>query len=522
MSASTDRKNRKAAIEAGTDKKTLAAQEEAKKKAKSKRKWTLGTILIVLLIVFTILMNSTLLYTGTKALQVGNKSFSPAELTYNYANQYYNWVNSYGSYASMFGLDTQYGINGLDTQECTMAEDGTWKDYFMDQSKNALKQIVALNNYAEENGIKLSDDEKAEIRAEYDELSATAKEYGYANANKFLSANYGKGVNFKTAEKMQQLNSIASKAYDALSDSFEFSDEELETKYKDNADNYDTFTYASYLVNAEKVDVESENGETSSEVTEETLAAAKSQADAIVEAYKAGEGSDYIAKLDAAITEAGLDDASIANNDYPGSNVSSNYAEWVKDGARKAGDIEAIENSAGTGYYVVVFNNRGNNDYNTVQVRHILIKAEADENGAFTDEAKAAAKAKAEEILAEWKSGEATEESFAALAEENSEDTGSNNNGGLYDSIRKGQTVEEFNNFCFNENHKPGDTAIVYGDNGSYAGYHIMYYVGEGENCRKALARADLASEKLETWLEENAETLEVTEKFFYKFAGKV
>ena len=38
MSASTERKNRIAAREAGTDKKTLAAQEEEKKKAKEKRK----------------------------------------------------------------------------------------------------------------------------------------------------------------------------------------------------------------------------------------------------------------------------------------------------------------------------------------------------------------------------------------------------------------------------------------------------------------------------------------------------
>ena len=37
MSASTEKKNRQAARAAGTDKKTLAAQEEAKKRAKSRR-----------------------------------------------------------------------------------------------------------------------------------------------------------------------------------------------------------------------------------------------------------------------------------------------------------------------------------------------------------------------------------------------------------------------------------------------------------------------------------------------------
>ena len=52
MSASTERKNRIAAREAGTDKKMLAQQEAEKKAAKSKRQWTVGTILVVLLLVF--------------------------------------------------------------------------------------------------------------------------------------------------------------------------------------------------------------------------------------------------------------------------------------------------------------------------------------------------------------------------------------------------------------------------------------------------------------------------------------
>ena len=522
MSASTERKLRKAAIEAGTDKKTLAAKEEAKKKAKSKRNWTIGTILIVLLLVFTLLMNSNLLYTATTAVQVGDRSFSPAELTYNYATQYYNWTSSYGSYASMFGLDTSYGLNGLDSQECTMAEDGTWKDYFMEQAESTLQQIVALAGYADENGIELTEADEAEIQADVDELETSAKEYGYANASKFLSANYGKGVTTKTAVKMDGLNRLASNAYNALSESFEFTDEELEARYADNADDYDTFSYIYYAVAADKIVTDGEDGESTEEVTEETMAEAKAKADSVAEAFKAAEGDDYAARLDAAIAEAGLEGSGNTNTDTSGSYVSSNYSDWIKDSSRKAGDIEVIENTSANGYNVVVFTDRGDNNYNTVQVRHILIKAEADENGEFTDEAKATAKAKAEDILAQWKAGEATEESFAALAEEYSEDAGSNTNGGLYDSIQRGQTVEEFNNFCFNENHKAGDTGIVYGDNGSYAGYHIMYFVGEGENCRKALARADLESEAIEAWLEENSELQTVIEKFFFKFAGKV
>ena len=98
---------------------------------------------------------------------------------------------------------------------------------------------------------------------------------------------------------------------------------------------------------------------------------------------------------------------------------------------------------------MVVYLSRDDNHYNTVNVRHILVNAEADADGNYTDEAKAAAKARAEEILAEFEAGDKTEDSFAALAEQYSEDPGSNTNGGLYENVAKGQMVQEFNDFCF-------------------------------------------------------------------------
>ena len=177
------------------------------------------------------------------------------------------------------------------------------------------------------------------------------------------------------------------------------------------------------------------------------------------------------------------------------------------DSARKAGDATATADSTGSGYYVVVFLSRDNNDYNMAQVRHILVKAVADENGEYTDEAKA------EDILAEFEAGDKTEESFAALAEEYSEDTGSNTNGGLYDSVTKGQMVEEFDKFCF-EGHKSGDTAIVYGESGSYAGYHVMYYVGEGENYADYIART------VDQWLSELVAGYTPVEGFGMRFVG--
>lgn len=128
-------------------------------------------------------------------------------------------------------------------------------------------------------------------------------------------------------------------------------------------------------------------------------------------------------------------------------------------------------------------------DLPNVNVRHILIEPEstdeeaADEDSSTVEDsaseeaseeaAWAAAEEKAQEILAEWEAGEATEDSFAELAETYSADTGSNTNGGLYEDVYPGQMVTEFNDWCFDADRQAGDTAIV---KTSY-GYHIMYFV---------------------------------------------
>ena len=73
-----------------------------------------------------------------------------------------------------------------------------------------------------------------------------------------------------------------------------------------------------------------------------------------------------------------------------------------------------------------------------MNVRHILIEPEADEDGTITDEAWTAAEEKAQEVLTEWQSGAADEESFGELANTYSTDTGSNSNGGLYEDVHPG------------------------------------------------------------------------------------
>ena len=515
MSASTERKNRQAAREAGTDKKTLARQEAEKKAAKSKRRWTIDTILVALLVAVIILLNSGFLYTHTNAATVGERRYSPAELNYYYINQYSNFLNQYGSYASMFGLDTSKGVAGLADQECAMMGEGkTWRDYFLDGALNSMQQICAMTSYAGQNGITLDEADYAEIEENLETAAATAKANGFANLSRFFGAQYGTGVNEKMVRALMADSALAAKVLEQYQDSLQYSDAELEEYYASLEGGSDLFDYAYYYVAAEKLPVEGdgsaaedESAEPQTAVTEQTLLEAKMTAQAIEMAYKDGADiEDPTERLNAAI-EAEFDTASATVRSGVAGSSLGDLGEWLRDGARKSGDLTVVEDSAGQGSYVVLFLAREDNHYPTVSVRHILIKAAAGEDGTYSDEAKQAALEKINEIRAEFDSGDKSEESFAALAEKYSEDGGSNTAGGLYENVYKGEMVQEFNDFCFAP-HQKGDVDVVYGESGSYAGYHLVYFVGEGELYSNVIARSAMTNQAMNDFL--TAETEKV------------
>lgn len=121
--------------------------------------------------------------------------------------------------------------------------------------------------------------------------------------------------------------------------------------------------------------------------------------------------------------------------------------------------------------------------YPYVDVRHILIMPKGgttDVSGTttYTDAEWETCYNEAKAILDAWTAGEATEDSFAALANEHSEDGGSNTTGGLYEDVTDdGTYVEEFTGWCMEEGRKVGDTGIVR----TTYGYHIMYCAGVDE-----------------------------------------
>lgn len=112
-----------------------------------------------------------------------------------------------------------------------------------------------------------------------------------------------------------------------------------------------------------------------------------------------------------------------------------------------------------------------------VDVRHILIMPEGADSStirteSFDEAAWETARVQAQEVLDMFAEGDKSEDSFAALAMEYSQD-GSASYGGLYTDVTKGQMVENFENWCFDESRQTGDYGIVETE----FGYHVMYFV---------------------------------------------
>ncbi len=139
---------------------------------------------------------------------------------------------------------------------------------------------------------------------------------------------------------------------------------------------------------------------------------------------------------------------------------------------------------------------------NNINVRHILIQPEGEESS-WTDESWKAAEQKTQEIYDGWLKNP-TEDAFATLAGEVTQDPGSAGTGGLYEDVAPGDMVTEFNDWCFDASRQVGDHGIV---KTSY-GYHIMYFVGQAET-RKwyDTAKEEILSTQLDAFVKECLET---------------
>lgn len=471
MSASREKRTRQDQTAQGSDQARLTRQaEEQKEKTRTILYIAVGAVCAVC-VAALLIWNSNLLRNSAAAVTINGQKYTAADVQY-----YYNGLR-YQAYLN--GL-IDYGAPAKD-QVYDKETGQTWHDYLLEQAVETLKRDVALADAAAAEGYVLSQESADSLQSNLDSLETGWITSGYGSRDAFLKANYGSGMTYQRYQTLVNRAALAGDYYADRSENAGYTQEELEACYEENKDLLDTYVLSQYVFLASAAEAQEATEDTpavEAVTIEQAKAAARTAAEELQAALEAGGDP-------AALAEEFADEifVSYLDQEYTGSSLSgATFSGWLFDGARRAGDVTLAENDYGTNcyYYVIRYEDRYRDDSRTADARHILVSA-----GSLADNpdqaAFDAAYEEAEALLEQWKSGEATEETFAQLAEENSADTSSAANGGLISNISSNSGyVDTFKDWALDPARRSGDTGIVRNDGSSIVGWHVMYFVDWG------------------------------------------
>ena len=500
MSASREKKTRQD-LTGQVNPQSAHASQASKADKRSNLMYTIVAVVFVLVAIAAIIWRTNIIPKTITAATIDGEKYKVSEVNFHYQTTVSNFMNQNYQMLAALGVDISAPLDNQRipdeaTAYLNIEPNLTWKQFFMQKTVEELATMQDVLNTAEEEGFVYPDS----VQADYDETMANLQAAAVTNGvstTQFLQSQLGRTMTEKIYGE-QVLRTLQYAAYvDAYIDGLDYSADELQAAYEADPKLYDKVSYESVSFSAAAAPTTDADGNPVEPTEEETEAAkkdAKTAADAMLADFRAGSDLEALAADD--------EKASYSSNDKAAYSEGAAVAEWLFDDARKAGDAAVLEN--GSNYAVVVFHDRFREEYDTIDIRHILIAPEAgtlastDEGYAEEQEQlKADAHAKAEELLAQWTEGEATEDSFAQLAKENSADSNAAQ-GGIYEMVAPGDMVESFNDWCFADGRKAGDTGVVDTDFGS----HVMYFVGTNLPKWEADATVVLSNEAYSTWIE--------------------
>ncbi len=464
---------------------------------------------------------------NTIAIKIGQHNINAVELNYYYVEMVQNFCQEYYYYIYYYGMiDPNKPLN----QQVFDKETGeTWADYFLGVSKDGLKSTYLLCDQANKNGYSLSESDQKYLATVRETIERYATQYKYADVNSYLVDIYGYGADIDSYMAYSERALLADSYYRNYADSLTYTGEELREFEGDKAHTYNSYTYATYYLDPAKfLTGGTEDSDGKITYTDEQKAAALKAAEEVAKSLNGSNCQDLDAFNSLIL---GLDINSNLTSVKVGENTDQLYAaidtrfqEWLSSSDRAYGDVAYIAKTSTNankeevveGYYIIWFGGINDNMFQLKDVRHILVmfknaegKTYSDGITSFTPEQKEAAKLAAEQLLEVWKSGEMTEDSFAALATKKTEDTGSAATGGLYQNIYPGQMVEGFEKWCYDPDRQIGDTGLVE----SVYGYHIMFFVGDSDTTyRDYMVSYNLRNEDLSKWHEALMATVELEE----------
>lgn len=240
---------------------------DAKKPKKGMPSWMMTAIAIVLTLAILLSVVGLLLASNgvfnrwAKAVSTKHFKVNANMMSYYFQTQYQNFVNQYGD-ATYISLDPTQSLKsqrfggpenpeeGVEYYDKLFLGDfeGTWFDYFMDQTVDSVSNLLVYCEAAYERDVELEDEDYVEIDANLASISSAAISRGYTNTDAYISALYGPGVKEKDIRKAMEYSALATKAMSVLSKEIGdgITETQVNDKFAKNFTDYTTIDFCYY------------------------------------------------------------------------------------------------------------------------------------------------------------------------------------------------------------------------------------------------------------------------------------
>lgn len=516
------------------------------KKKEGKAKKVISIIAFVLAAVIVLgvvsaygIYSSGIIQRNTLAAESEHYQVTSAMMTYFFNSTYQTYINGgASSYLQYMGLDTSKPLS-----EQKYSEDQTWYDQIMLAAKQQVQETLVLAEGAYALGLKLGDEEKAEIKELLNNFDEYAERYN-VTTKYYISNVYGASVTIKDVEKCLELSYMAELYHDHLIAQYEYDEADWNTYFNENNDTFLKVDYLSYTFEpleeegSAADDTTTADDTTAADEGDTTAADEKTDAEklAVLEGYAnelaackdADAFYDYVRSYLTDVVYAGKDEETLKAESVDIDSLvekclaegktksgDSDFTKWAYDAQRSPYETftdlhEQGDHSDYTVYMILPAKEESDLDFACMyrdtyvmkNYRYIPVKLSESDNDQET------AHAMAEKILEEYKE-KGTEEAFAELASGDKYGDG-RYEGGLIENADYNALSETVDTWVFDSARQAGDTETIFVEDD---GYYILYFVGDAKIKWQYSADNALKNEQYSKDYSEFAENTKVTFK---------
>lgn len=426
-------------------------QQKAKEEREKKIARITGIVLAVVLVCFVASFPiRTLMTVNGTYITVDGEKVTKVEFDYYYNIAMSNYLNGQGAWLYYAGID----LSG-DLSKQMYSEDMSFKDFFDEMAVELISQNKALEREGRAAGFAYDNAEKYQDYME--SLKENAKQEG-VTAKVYIQGSYGPYATESRVKPFVEEMMYANAYYESVVKAMDISQDEIQQYYDENKNNYD-------LIDFRLASVSAELPKEPTELADPVESAAP--ADGTGTEGSQGEYEPSEAEIAAAMEKAKAEADSLEKTIKTEgeqtvgafySDVTYLLRDWLFSEDRKPGDTTVIEDSTAHRYYVLGFEKRYRNESLSADARVIMTNGG---NG--------------QEILDEWKSGEATEASFAELSDKYNDPAITSVEGGLYEGMLVSSLIDELKAWFSDSSRAKGDTAVISPEGDSYS--YVVYYV---------------------------------------------